>query len=91
MVDGGGTTPPQFGLYGLDGTWPIEGWGVVPDIVVMNMPRDVVDGKDTQLDYAVDHLLKQLADSGGKWDIPPVPAYPDKAKPRMSGVPLKNQ
>ena len=22
---GGGTTPPQFGLYGLDGTWPIDG------------------------------------------------------------------
>jgi hypothetical protein len=31
LVDGGGTTPPQFGLYGLDGTWLIEGWGVEPD------------------------------------------------------------
>ena len=33
MVDGGGTTPPQFGIYGLDGSWPIEGWGVEPQIV----------------------------------------------------------
>ena len=84
MMDGGGTTPPQFGLYALDGTWPIEGWGVEPDIVVLNVPNDVVAGKDAQLDYAIDYLLKQLADSNGKWDIPAVPSYPDKAKPRMS-------
>ncbi|RKZ14363.1 hypothetical protein DRQ53_11700, partial [bacterium] len=25
LVDGGRTTPPQFGLFGLDGSWPIEG------------------------------------------------------------------
>ncbi len=89
LVDGGGTTPPQFGLYGLDSTWPIEGWGVEPHIVVMNLPKDVVDGKDTQLDYAIDYLLKQLDENAGKWDVPPVPTYPDKSKPKMSGVPLK--
>ena len=86
LVDGGRTTPPQFGLYGLDGTWPIEGWGVEPQIVIMNMPADVVAGKDTQLDYAIDYLLQQLADSDGEWDIPDVPPYPNKAKPRMSGA-----
>lgn len=85
LVDGGRTTPPQFGLYGLDGSWPIEGWGVVPEIVVVNMPADVVAGQDAQLDHAIDYLLQQLADGHGKWDIPPVPAYPNKAKPRMSG------
>jgi len=86
LVDGGGTTPPQFGLYGLDGTWPIEGWGVEPDIVIMNMPEDVVNGIDAQLDYAIEYLLEQLADSGGTWDIPDAPAYPDKSKPNMSGL-----
>jgi tricorn protease len=85
FVDGGGTTPPQFGMYTLDGSWPIEGWGVEPDIIVMNMPKDVVDGKDTQLDFAIEHLLTELRDNGAKWAIPPVPAYPDKSKPRMSG------
>ena len=86
LVDGGGTTPPQFGLYGLDGSWPIEGWGVVPEIIVVNAPKDAVAGKDDQLDYAIDYLLQQLADSNGKWDIPAVPAYPNKAKPKMSGL-----
>ncbi len=84
MMDGGGTTPPQFGLYGMDGAWPIEGWGVEPDIVVVNLPNDVVAGKDAQLDYAIKFLLKQLADNKGKWDVPALPDYPDKAKPRMS-------
>ncbi|MDX2472199.1 MAG: hypothetical protein QNL91_00670, partial [Candidatus Krumholzibacteria bacterium] len=78
------TTPPQFGLYALDGTWPIEGWGVEPDIVVVNVPNDVVAGQDAQLDYAIEYLLKQLAASNGKWDVPALPSYPNKAKPRMS-------
>jgi len=84
LVDGGTTTPPQFGLYGLDGSWPIEGWGVEPHIVVLNMPADVVAGRDAQLDAAIEFLLKQLEESGGKWDIPEAPPYPIKAKPYMS-------
>jgi tricorn protease len=85
-MDGGGTTPPQFGMYTLDGNWPIEGWGVEPDIVVMNLPQDVVDGKDAQLDFAIQYLLDELASSGGKWDIPDTPPYPDKSKPGMSRI-----
>jgi tricorn protease len=87
LVDGATTTPPQFGMYSLDGSWPIEGWGVEPDVVVMNLPKDVVDGKDAQLDYAIEYLLEALADSGGKWDIPDTPPYPDKSRPRMSRNP----
>jgi len=86
LVDGGRVTPPQFGLYGLDNTWPIEGWGVEPEIIVVNMPADVVAGEDAQLDYAIDYLLQQLAESNGRWEIPPTPAYPDKSKPNMSGL-----
>ncbi|MBU8871819.1 MAG: PDZ domain-containing protein [Gemmatimonadales bacterium] len=89
MVDGGGTTPPQFGLYGLDGSWPIEGWGVEPDIVVLNLPKDVVADKDSQLDAAIEFLQKQLEKSGGQWAIPGPPAYLDKAKPNLSGGLLK--
>lgn len=86
LVDGGTTTPPQFGLYTLDGHWPIEGWGVEPHIVVMNMPADVVAGKDAQLDAAIAHLLDELARSGGSWKTPETPDYPDKSRPAMSRV-----
>ncbi|MEZ4388108.1 MAG: PDZ domain-containing protein [Candidatus Krumholzibacteriia bacterium] len=87
LVDGGTVTPPQFGLYGLrTGRWLIEGWGVEPDLVVQNLPAEVLAGRDTQLDAAVRDLLDQLAAGGDQWLIPPVPAYPDKSKPRLSGV-----
>lgn len=80
MVDGGGTTPPQFGPVGMDGTWIIEGRGVTPDIVVQNMPADVVAGRDEQLEKAVSHLLQRLDDEGDRWRLPAVPDYPDKSR-----------
>jgi len=80
MVDGGGTTPPQFAPIGLDGTWIIEGHGVEPDIVVMNRPADVVAGRDAQLEAAVEHLLTRLRDEGDQWRLPGRPAYPDKSR-----------
>ncbi len=87
LVDGGGTTPPQFGLYGLNsGDWLIEGWGVEPHQVVQNLPADVLAGRDAQLDAAVTYLLGQLRTHGDRWRIPATPAYPDKSKPRLSGV-----
>ncbi len=79
MVDGGGTTPPQFGPLGLDGTWIIEGHGVEPDIVIQNMPADVVAGLDAQLEKAVSVLLEQLENNGDKWGLPELPAFPDKS------------
>ncbi|MGD8451155.1 MAG: S41 family peptidase [Phycisphaerae bacterium] len=77
-VDGGTITPPQFGLYGLDGKWLIEGRGVEPDIEVQNMPGDVVAGRDAQLDAAIENLQKRMATEGVT--LPPPPAYPDKSK-----------
>jgi tricorn protease len=87
LVDGGITTPPQFGLYGLrSGDWLIEGWGVEPHQEVMNEPADIVAGRDAQLEAAVAHLLTELSSAGDRWRIPPTPPYPDKSRPRMSGV-----
>jgi tricorn protease len=78
LVDGGAVTPPQFGLYGLDGRWLIEGRGVDPDIEVQNMPGDVLAGKDAQLDAAIENVVRRYREH--PMDIPPVPAYPDKSK-----------
>lgn len=78
LVDGGTTTPPQFGLFGLDRTWLIEGHGVDPDIEVQNMPGDVLKGRDTQLDRAIALVLERI-DQEPK-ALPDVPAYPDKSR-----------
>ena len=83
LVDGGGTTPPQFGLYSVDGkTWPIEGRGVEPDIEVQNMPGDVMRGKDAQLDAGIKYVLDKLAKE--PMDLPPAPPYPNKSRPHGS-------
>ena len=77
LVDGGITTPPQFGLFGLDRTWLIEGRGVEPHIEVWNLPGDVLAGKDTQLDAAIENLKQQMPTGP---NFPPPPEYPDKSK-----------
>jgi tricorn protease len=81
LVDGGTVTPPQFGIYGLDGAWIIEGRGVEPDIEVLNDPADVVAGRDPQLQAAIEHLEERLARDGDQWRIPAPPPFPDKSKP----------
>jgi tricorn protease len=82
LVDGGGVTPPQFGLYGLDGRWLIEGHGVEPDIEVQNMPGDVLRGQDAQLDAAIEYVLKELKKH--PVELPGPPEYPDKSRPAGS-------
>jgi tricorn protease len=83
LVDGGSVTAPQFAPYGLDGTWPIEGHGVDPDIVVPNPPADVLAGRDPQLEAAVQYLLEQLQANPPLRPEPP--PYPVKRKPPRAG------
>ncbi len=83
LVDGGTVTPPQFGLYGLDRRWLIEGRGVDPHVEVQNLPGDVLQGKDAQLDAALSYLLEKAA---AVPDVPPPPPYPIKARPQGSDL-----
>lgn len=60
LVDGGVVTMPDFGIYGLDGKWMIENRGVEPDIEVENTPEAMVNGRDPQLEKAIEWTLEQL-------------------------------
>ena len=82
LVDGGTVTPPQFGLYGLNNKWLIEGIGVVPDMEVQNMPGDVMRGKDAQIDKALEWITMQLKRQPVQ--LPEPPPYPDKSRPHGS-------
>ncbi|MBN2425669.1 MAG: PD40 domain-containing protein [Calditrichaceae bacterium] len=81
LMDGGGVTPPQFGEYDFSSQWIIEGHGVEPDIVVVNMPADVLKGIDTQLDKAIDIILERIKKDPKAYPMPP--EYPDKSKPSL--------
>lgn len=77
LVDNGIATAAEFGVYGPEGQWLIEGHGVEPDFVVDNLPHETFKGKDKQLEFAIDYLKKKIKDE--PVDVPKVPAYPDKS------------
>jgi tricorn protease len=79
LNDRGIVTAAEFGVYGPDGKWLIEGWGVEPDQVVDNLPHATFRGEDAQLAAAVRHLQQLIASDPRP--VPPHPAYPDKAAP----------
>lgn len=76
FVDGGTLNRPEFASYAADGSeWPVEGYGVDPDIEVFNNPADEYLGKDDQLDKAIEVILEEVK---SRKDIPAPPAYPKK-------------
>lgn len=61
LVDGGFLTAPEFGLYDLDrGEWIAENKGVDPDIQVDARPDLMAQGRDPQLEKAVEVLMDAL-------------------------------
>jgi tricorn protease len=79
LVDHGIATAAEFGVYGPEGSWLIEGHGVDPDVVVDNPPRATFEGEDEQLDAAIHYLKGEIARA--PVPVPPAPAYPKKAVP----------
>jgi tricorn protease len=78
LVDGGFLDKPEFGVYSKDGkSWPVEGHGVDPDIVVDNDPAKEFSGVDQQLDRAIDEIVLELKTSGQS--LPPPPPFPDRS------------
>ncbi len=74
----GSVTVPTFAIYNTKGEWIIEGYGVDPDIEVVDDPAAMARGGDPQLERAVAEVLKSLK----KTPPPSVkkPAYPNRAK-----------
>ena len=79
LMDGGTVTAPRLGIFSTEGKWIIENEGVTPDVEVEQTPKDVINGKDPQLEKAVELVVKQL---GPKKEIkaPPPPVRAVKAK-----------
>jgi tricorn protease len=78
LRDGGMITQPEFGGWDPRGSdWIIEGHGVDPDIELDLNADGLIHGHDVQLDYAIDHLMKEIANNPR--DLPPPP--PIKPRP----------
>lgn len=60
LVDGGSLVVPYFRFYNPDQEWTIENEGVAPDIEVTLDPIATNEGRDTQLERAIEEVLNQL-------------------------------
>ena len=60
LMDGGTMTAPRLGIFSKEGKWIVENEGITPDETVEMTPKEVIAGKDPQLEKAVDVLMKQL-------------------------------
>ncbi|MCX8038730.1 MAG: PDZ domain-containing protein [Candidatus Sumerlaeia bacterium] len=78
LMDGGVITAPCFAVYSPEGKWIIENEGVEPDIEVEWTPKLFAQGRDPQLEKAVEVVLKELARRPVKRATPP--PYPARAK-----------
>ena len=52
LVDKGIASAAEYGVYGPEGKWLIEGHGVDPDLTVDNLPHRTFEGEDAQLKAA---------------------------------------
>jgi tricorn protease len=84
LIDGGRVTAPRYAIYGLNGTWEVEGHGIAPDVMVEDLPKDAAAHHDLQLERAVSIVMDQLKQH--PVPVPAVPPYPNKHEHDGLGV-----
>ena len=77
FVDGGSMIAPRGGFFTREGKWAVENEGVAPDVDVENWPKDVIAGKDPQLERAVEEAMRMLKENPPKrmTTEPPAPTW----------------
>jgi len=85
LLDGGRVTAPRYAIYGLNGEWEVENHGIAPDVPVEELPKDVAEGHDRQLETGVQLVLDELK----AHPVPaiPIPPYPNYHKNDGLGLP----
>ncbi len=79
LIDGGSLTAPDNAVFDpIKGEWIAENKGVAPDIKVRQDAKALSQGKDPQLERAVQELLKQLPNK--RKVVPPAFSKPAKGQ-----------
>lgn len=76
LMDGGTVTAPSFAIWSPDGGFIVENEGVAPDHDVTLWPKDVIAGRDPQLEKAIELALEALKKNPPKRDERPT--YPKR-------------
>ena len=78
LMDGGTVTAPSFAIWSPDGGFIVENEGVAPDHDIDILPKDVIAGRDPQLEKAIELALEALKKNPPKQDVRP--PYPDRVR-----------
>lgn len=77
LMDGGSVTAPSLAFWTEDG-FIVEKEGVAPDVEVEQTPKEVIAGRDPQLEKAIQVVLKELETKTPV--LPKRTAYPVRAR-----------
>src|SRR5205807_2221839 len=80
LLDGGQVTAPHFAFWSPEGAWEVENHGVAPDVKVELDPKAWREGRDPQLEKAVQIVLDALKNN-------PAPQYQRPAYPNYQRPP----
>ena len=83
FIDNGRMVAPRGGFYNTDGEWDVEGLGVAPDILVEQLPKWVIEGRDPQLERAVEEALSLLKTE--EIQLKPEPVAPNRYRRPAKG------
>jgi tricorn protease len=78
LIDGGMVTAPSLAFFSTEGKWGIENEGVPPDLEVPIDPAVWRQGRDQQLEKAVQVILDDL--KAHPLPTPTVPQFPNYSK-----------
>ncbi len=79
LIDNGVVTIPTFRMYDPDGEWFKEGYGVDPDVEVVEDFTSLANGEDAQLEAGIREVMR-LMDATSAFDKPERPSYETRNK-----------
>jgi len=79
LMDGGRVTAPNLAIWTEEGGFEVENVGVPPDIKVEQWPKDVIAGRDPQLEKAIEVVMAALEKNPPK--TPKRPPFPIRNPP----------
>ena len=79
FIDGGSVTAPNVAFWNEEG-FRIENEGVAPDIEVEQWPKEIIAGRDPQLEKAIETVMELLDQN--PYVEPERPDYPVRVKPQ---------
>ena len=78
FIDGGSVTAPNLAFWTEEEGFGVENVGVAPDIEVEQWPKLIIEGRDPQLEKAIEVILRQLEENPPK--EPVRPEYPIRVR-----------